>query len=110
MSKTINTTKTRYVRLDGWRGYSQPVNAVGACNDTGTWSDSPCPSHVAKREIDEFKAILRKNDIRYRSTNGATSNVFCGKHYVCVHPDDREQALELAREHRSNTRLFYPVD
>lgn len=108
--KTINTTKTRYVRIDGWRGYYEPINAVGGCNDTGNYSDSPCPSDVARKEIKEFQAMLRKEKIRYRTVGGNTSNVFCNKIYVCVHEDDRERALELANEHRyGNTRLFYVV-
>lgn len=109
MTKTINTTKTKYVRIDGWRGYSMPINAVGAANDTGTWSDSPCPSHIAEKEINEFKALLRAEKIKYRGTAGNTSNVFCGKHYVCVHEDDRARALEIATKHRDNTTLFYPT-
>ena len=32
----INTTKQEYVRIDGWRGYQRPVNAIAGANDTGT--------------------------------------------------------------------------
>jgi len=109
MSRTINTTRTRYVRIDGWRGYVEPINAVGGCNDTGTWSDSPCNSNVAEAEIKAFTKILRKNGIKYRTTWGQSSNVFMNKRYVCVHEDDRKKALELAEEHQSNTNLFYAI-
>ena len=50
----INTTKTKYVRIDGWRGYAQPVNAIAGCNDTGNSEDSPCPSSLAQEEINSF--------------------------------------------------------
>ena len=95
MKKTINTTRTRYVKIDGWRGYLEPVNAVGGCNDTGTWIDSPCNSHVAKKEVDAFTKLLRKNGIKYRTTWGSSSNVFMNKRFVCVHEDDREKAYDL---------------
>ena len=109
MNRTINTTRTRYVRIDGWRGYAYPINAVGGCNDTGTWADSPCNSNVAEAEIKAFTKILRKNGIKYRTTWGRSSNVFMNKRYVCVHQEDREKALELAEEHQSNTNLFYAI-
>ena len=109
MKKTINTTKNRYVRIDGWRGYVEPVNAIGGCNDTGTWSDSPCNSDVAQAEIKSFTKKLRQNNIRYRTTWGNSSNVFMNKRYVCVHKDDREKGLELAKEHQSKTNLFYAI-
>ena len=106
--KLINTTKTKYVRLDGWRGYYEPINAVGGCNDTGMYPDSPCKSNVVEKEIKDFQKILRTNKIKYRTTSGNTSNVFCNKVYVCVHKDDRIKAEELAEQHRANTSLFYP--
>tara|TARA_R110002020_G_scaffold70096_2_gene181968 strand:+ start:315 stop:644 length:330 start_codon:yes stop_codon:yes gene_type:complete len=107
MKTKINTTKTEYIRIDGWRGYSQPVNAIGGCNDTGMWEDSPCKSDVAEKEIKQFQKILRNNKIKYRTTNGTSSNVFCGKIYVCVNKKDRQEASLLARAHQENTTLFY---
>lgn len=108
--KTINTTKTKYVRIDGWRGYSEPINAVGGCNDTGTWSDSPCPSDVAGKEIKEFQKLLRAEKINYRTVGGVSSNIFCNKIYVCVHQDNRKKALEIAKKHQdNNTELFYQI-
>ena len=109
MKKTINTTRTRYVKIDGWRGYLEPVNAVGGCNDTGTWIDSPCNSHVAKKEVEAFTKLLRSNGIKYRTTWGSSSNVFMNKRFICVHEDDREKAYDLAVEHQENTNLFYAI-
>lgn len=109
MKKYISTKK-EYISTDGWRGYVQPINAVAGANDTGNWSDSPCPSHVCEKEIKEYRTILRKNKIQSRTMACQTSNVFCVHVYVLVHPDDREKALELANEHRNNTQLFYACE
>ena len=105
------STKTKWVRTDAWRGYSQPINAVGGANNTGSWEDSPCPAHICKAEIDGFKSILRKNKIRHKVHVGQTSNVFCIHVYVLVANEDRSKALELAKDYeRNNTRLFYAVN
>lgn len=101
--------KTKWISTDGWRGYEQPVNAVGGANCTGDWEDSPCPSHVTKREIDGFKRILKFNKIPFRQLVCNTSNLFCIKVYVLVPPEFREKALELSTEYsnRPDMRLFY---
>ena len=36
--------KTKIVRIDGWRSRLEPINAICGVNDTGSYSDSPCPS------------------------------------------------------------------
>ena len=107
MKATINTTKTKYIRIGGWRGYYEPVNAIGGCNDTGMYDDSPCRSDIAEKEIKQFKQILRDNKIKYRTTYGSSSNVFCNKIYICVNKDDRDNASLLAKTHQENTTLFY---
>jgi hypothetical protein len=103
------STKTRWVSTDGWRGYEEPVNAVGGCSHTGGWDDSPCPTHVVKKEIDGFKKILRQNKISHKVIVTQSSNVFCQKVYVLVKPEDKERGLELSREYQSKDgiRLFY---
>lgn len=103
------STKTKYIRTDGWRGYEQPINAVAGANDTGEASDSPCPSTVCERELSGFKKLLRKNGIKFKTTVNRSSNVFCVHRYVLVAPEDREKALELADQYREGTdnRLFY---
>lgn len=104
--KTIST-KRKWVSTDGWRGYMTYTNAVGGANDTGSSSDSPCPSDVRKKEIGSFCSKLRKAGIRYRTIWGQTSNVFCVSQQVLVDPENRERALEIAKEHAKETRLFY---
>jgi hypothetical protein len=99
--------KTKWVSTDGWRGYVLPINAVGGANNTGNWSDSPCPSSTCESEINEFRKLLRKEKIRSVLSVEQTSNVFCVHVYVLVHPNDRERSLEIAKEHQKNTNLFY---
>lgn len=104
------STKTKWVKLDGWRGYIEPINAVGGCNHTGDWDDSPCPTRVVKSELGEFKRILKQNKIRFRQLVTQSSNLFCQHVYILVNPEQREQGLELAKEYskRQGIRLFYP--
>jgi len=108
MSNYIST-KTKYVRTDGWRGYSEPINSIGGCNHTGSWEDSPCPTSVVKSELGGFKSILKKNKIKFRQFVCQSSNVFCQHVYILVHPNDRERGLELSKEYqnREGIRLFY---
>jgi hypothetical protein len=101
--------KKTWIKTDGWRGYVQPVNAVGCCNCTGDWSDSPCPTSVVLEEINGFKKLLKQNGIRHKKVVTQSSNVFMVKVNILVHPNDRERALELAETHQQNTRLFYRV-
>ena len=111
MSKHISSKKV-WVKTDGWRCYEQPITSIGGCNNTGSWSDSPCPTHICEKEINGFRSILRKNGIRSRVVVGQSSNVFCIHVYVCVHPDDRTRGLELSREYQNSEgiRLFYVTD
>ena len=103
------STKTKWVSTDGWRGYSEPVNAIGGCNHTGSWEASPCPTNVVQRELNGFKRILKKNGIRFRTLVCNTSNVFCQSVYLLVDPENRERGLELSQEYSrvDGVRLFY---
>jgi len=102
------STKTQYINTDGWRGYSEPINAVGGCNCTGDWSDSPCPTSVVQDELKRFKVKLKQANIKYKQHVTRSSNVFCVKVYILVAPENKEQAKEIAEEHvKDNTRLFY---
>lgn len=85
-----------YHKIDGWRGYSIPFGAVCGSSDTGTWSDSPCPSPKVEAEIKAVQSELRKHGIRSRQKTGETSNVFCAKRWLCVSPAQWEKAVEIA--------------
>lgn len=85
-----------YHKIDGWRGYAIPFGAVVGASDTGTWSDSPCPSDKVEAEIKQVQAELRKQGIRSRQKFGETSNVFCGKRWLVVSPKDWDRAVEFA--------------
>lgn len=89
--------KARYHRIDGWRGYRIPGLAIAGASDTGTSSDSPCPSGDVKAEIQRFRGeCLRPAGIHSRQRYGDSSNVFCGKHWVCVAEADFAKAARLA--------------
>jgi hypothetical protein len=106
--KTIST-KSKWIATDGWRGYSEPVNAIGGCNHTGSWSDSPCPTDVVKKELNGFKRILKHKGIRFKTFACNTSNVFCQSVYLLVDPENKERGKELATEYSrlDGVRLFY---
>jgi hypothetical protein len=103
------STKKTWVRTDGWRGYEQPIHAVCGANDTGSFSDSPCPSHVRKSEISLATKLLRQNHIPYKTTWCKSSNAFCIKQYVLVAPEHKQQALELIEPLVNETRLLYTI-
>jgi hypothetical protein len=102
--------KTTYVSTSGWRGYIKPVDAVAGANDTGSWEDSPCPTKQCLEELNGFKSKLKKAGIPFRTMICPTSNVCCVSRYILVAPAHREKALEMAREYKKETRLFYPED
>lgn len=99
--------KTKYVRTDGWRGYTQPVYAVCGANNTGSWDDSPCPSNVCESELKMAGSVLRKAGIKYRKTACQTSNVFCMHVYIVVAEENVERAKELIKPLERETRLLY---
>ena len=101
--------KSEWVKTSAWHGKMIPVNAVAGCNDTGSFSDSPCRSEVREREVKEFCSLLRKQNIKYVTMWGETSNIFCSVQYVLVAPEDKAKATELAKTHREITTLFYLI-
>jgi hypothetical protein len=110
-SKTKNMfdLSKKWVSSDGWRGYEEPTYAVCGANDTGAWEDSPCPSDVAKKEIEDMVSVLKRDKIPTKILTTATSNVFCVHHYVVVPPYYIEKARELVADNynKENTRLLY---
>lgn len=108
------STKKRWVSSDGWRGYEEPLYYVAGANDTGTYSDSPCHSDVATKELNEVKSLLRKSKIKYREIYLKSSNVFCAHRYIIVTPAQFELAKDIVNEYyvtaKSNTRLLYVND
>ena len=97
---------SRYHRISAWRGYWIPGAAVAGASDTGMASDSPCPTDRVKEEIRTLQKWLRKkHGIATRTRYGTSSNVFCGKRWLCV-VDTTEfaKAQELAEQWLSQTR------
>lgn len=102
-------TSIEWVNSDGWRGYSRPKFSVCGANDTGMWGDSPCPSNVAKKELENAKTLLKRNKIPTKLMTTETSNVFCVHHYLITPPSYIDNARELVQEYLQNneTRLLY---
>lgn len=102
----------RYHRIDGWRGFMIPGTAVAGSSDTGMFSDSPCPSDAVKAEIRRFqRECLRPAGIKSRVRFGQSSNVFCGKRWVCVAAEEHARAMALANEwleaHKADTHYIH---
>lgn len=102
--------RTKWVATSGWRGYGSFENSVAGANDTGTWSDSPCPTPVRQREIGMAKTALRKAGIRYRTAWARTSNCFSLGQHVLVAPEDRARAIEVLKPLHDQTRLLWVDD
>ena len=102
--------KTKYVHTGGRSGYEEYVNTVAGANDTGTYSDSPCPSGQRKAEIALATSVLRKNKIRFRTGWGTSSNCFMARQQILVAPKDRAVALELLKPLQSQTDLLWVND
>lgn len=105
----------RYHKIDGWRGYFIPGPAVAGSSDAGTWSDSPCPTPLVRAEIRRFqRECLRPAAIKSRTHFGGSSNVFCGKRWVCVDAADWHRAKPLAdawlAANHSSTRFIHSAD
>lgn len=96
-----------YHKIDGWRGYSFPLTCIAGASDTGTWSDSPANSHSVLGEIDQLRNFLKSRKIPSSLAWGETSNVFCIKRYVQVHPKFRDNALLLVKEFLHNNETDY---
>lgn len=101
-----------YHKTDGWRGFEEPEFACVGANDTGTWSDSPCPSHIREAELNAIKDMLAENGIKTKQTVCQTSNVFCVHVYLVPQLKNVEKARELVKKYLSenDTRLAYVVE
>ena len=98
-----------YHRIDGWRGYNIPTFAVAGSSDTGSWSDSPCPTDSVEGEVKRVQAILAEHKIRSYLCWTETSNVFCIKRWVCVKGVDFREA-SLALRARGETFHYVHVE
>ena len=103
------STKMKWVSDGGWNGRMVPIDAVCAANDTGTFSDSPCPSDLRESEMKKAKSILRKAGIRHRTVWGVSSNVFLAIQYVVTAPSDKGRAKELIGPMVDGCELLYLI-
>lgn len=105
----------RYHKIDGWRGYSIPNTALVGVTDTGNWSDSPCRPSEGSAELKKFRTeALKPAGIKSRVRFGQTTNVFCGKRWLCVSAADFPRAVPLTLEwlekNKFTTRLIHEAD
>jgi len=99
--------KTKWVKTDPWRGYEEPITAICGANNTGNWSDSPCPENVCLSELDQVKKILIENLIPYKQIFCETSNCFCLHGYIVVPGRLKKRAKKLIVHLLEQTRLLY---
>jgi len=102
--------KQKWVKIDAWRGYNQPSFAVAGVSDTGTWSDSPCPSNRVHDEIKMAQAALRSHGIHTRITTARSSNVFMQKIWIIVSPQDMARAKRIVAGMRGTTQYLHGAD
>jgi len=103
---------------DAWgRGrIEQPVYAVAGVNDTGSWSDSPCPSVDVKKELDMIKKELAQAGVPTKEFGGSygSSNVFMGRRWLVAPKNDFPKAKKLAnkllKKHEKETEYIYGAD
>lgn len=84
--------------------YWPPLTAIAGASNTGNWSDSPAKDDDCQREVQAFQAFLRKNKVPSSIAWGRTTNIFCVKVYVQVHPKHHDKARELLKQHLSETK------
>jgi hypothetical protein len=110
-SKEWNMEKI-WVSSGGYRGRKQPRYAVCGAADTGTWSDSPCPSNVSYAEILMAEKALKASRIKIKTMFLETSNVFCQHRYVIVRPIDVPKAVEVIGKliKENDFRLLYAIN
>lgn len=105
------SSKKVYVKGDGWHGAYRYVNAIVGANDTGTFSDSPCPTNVCKNELRRVTFELRKLGIKYRTLIGTSSNLFCVSRQIVVSDKDISKAREVVTDELlKDTRLLYRIE
>ena len=111
------STKTKVTdKGDAWGRGSvvQPVYAVVGANDTGSWSDSPCPTVEVSKEMDMIKKELARAGIPTQQTGTPSSNVFMGRRWLVApvekFPQAKVLATKLIKKHEKKTKYIYGAD
>jgi hypothetical protein len=114
MSYSVKTKVT--AKGDAWgRGIIvQPIYAVAGSNDTGMWSDSPCPSDKVTAELNMMKQELKNAGIPSKEAGTPSSNVFMGRRWLIVPKEKFTEAKKIAdkflKEHEADTKYIYGAD
>lgn len=105
------STRKKYVRTDGWRGYFEPVYAIAGYNDTGSADDSPCRTVTGQREAARLKAFLKSKGIHFKTITCLTTNVCCIHHYIIAPIEQYEAGKIISKqwcvENHDSTSLIY---
>jgi len=104
---TAISKKKEWISTDAWRGHYQFIDAVAGANDTGSWSDSPCPTHVREYEMAQAIHLLRKAKIKYKTAWCESSNCFMQSQNLLVAPADRAKAIEILKPLEKETWLLW---
>jgi hypothetical protein len=101
-----------YCKTDGWRGYNEPEFACVGANDTGMYSDSPCPTNIMEAELEAIKNMLLQNGVPTKQTVCQTSNIFCVHVYLVPQLKNVDKARQLVKQYlaENETRLAYVVE
>ena len=96
-----NRIPSRYHRIDGWRGYRIPGTAILGASVYDEHSEV-----TVAQEIRKFRReCLLPNGIKSTGRWGTSSNVFCGKRWICVAAEDFPRAQALAEEWLEKVRF-----
>lgn len=101
---------------DAWgRGQViQPIYAVAGANDTGSWSDSPCPTVDVNKELAMIKKELAQAGVPTKEFGTHSSNVFMGRRWLVApidkFPMAKKLAKKLIKKHESDTKYLYGAD
>ena len=102
----------KWVDTGNNKGYYEYIFAVCGANDTGLFENSPCPSDIRVKEIDDALKVLNINGIPTEVAVGETSNKYCLHYYVIVPPEYHRKAKIIFNHYMdySKTKLIYPVE
>jgi hypothetical protein len=113
-SEFIPSKKVKFIHTDAWRGYAQPKKAVAGSSDTGTWSDSPCPTPKVSEELKKLESALKEAGIDSDEVAMQSSNAFMVKRWIVPKDEEKYQkAKRIAKKWlgtHKETRYIHDAD
>jgi len=99
--QTTQKFPRRYRSLNAWAGYWVPGTAVVGASVYDDHSRLSVTAEIRRLRCE----VLTPNGIKSKSKWGASSNIFCGKRWLCVAPEDFARAAELVKPWLAETRI-----